>query len=348
MRFSSKLEDNRLNDLLSYDVLDTPSEDSFDTIACLAKLIFQAPVGLVSLVDKDRQWFKSKQGLSVCETSREISFCTHTINQNYPLVIKDALKDKRFSGNTLVVGPPHIRFYVGAPLLSPAGYNIGSLCVIDYVPREPTPEQIHLLQRLAKLVVNQLELRQLATTDCLTGLLSRHELLSQGNKEFDRLHRYNRPLSVITFDLDNFKKINDTYGHPAGDRVIREVATACKKQLRQMDIIGRIGGEEFSAFLPETNEDASLLAAERMRRAVESLSIKLETVKLVVTASFGIAKVEKKDKNLKDAIVRADKALYFAKQNGRNRCMSIPIEFSSSLRHGQDAVSRTFEEKRNV
>ena len=337
MRNISKLESARLENLLSYDILDTVPEESFDRITRLAKYIFEAPVALVSLVDGDRQWFKSNQGLSVCETPRDISFCTHAIKHNEPLIIRDALKYPAFSNNPLVVGAPHVRFYIGAPLRTPAGFNIGSLCVIDYVPREPTKSQVDLLEDLAKLVVDQLELRQIATTDSLTGVLTRRELLSHGQKEFERHRRYKRPFGVITFDLDYFKKINDNYGHPAGDRVLQEVTTMCKKQLRDMDKIGRVGGEEFTVFLPEANAETSRVVAERMRQAVESLRINIGQNILAVTASFGIAEAWERDKTLTDTIGRADKVLYFAKRAGRNRCMKAQLE--NILHQGQAVAS---------
>jgi diguanylate cyclase (GGDEF)-like protein len=321
METSTKSEVDRLENLRSYDILDTPSEESFESIARLAKMIFQAPVALVSFVDKDRQWLKAKQGLTVCETPRDISFCTHTIRCNEPLIIRDSTKDPRFLNSPLVVDEPHIRFYAGAPLRTPTGFNIGSLCVIDYIPREPSAEQIDLLQALAKLVVNQLELRQLATTDSLTGLLTRRALLSQAKREFKRLHRYKRAFSVIAFDLDHFKKVNDNHGHPTGDRVIEEVTAACKKHLREQDIFGRMGGEEFCVFLPETNSKAALFVAERMRRTVEAIRIVTNEEHLKITASFGVSEAQERDHSLNDVINRADEALYAAKSKGRNCCV---------------------------
>ena len=330
MNANAKTEHGRLENLRSYDILDTPSEASFESIASLARIVFQAPVALMTFVDKDRQWLKAKQGLTVCETPRDISFCTHTIKYNEPLIVRDAIKDALFSNNPLVVGEPFIRFYIGSPLQTPAGFNIGSLCVIDYVPRDPTADQIQSLQALAKLVVDQLELRQLATTDSLTGLLTRRALLAQARKEFTRYQRSNRQFGVIAFDLDHFKTINDEHGHPMGDTVIREVCAVSKNQLREQDIFGRMGGEEFGIFLPETNADEALLVADRIRSTVESIRIGGSTETVRITASFGVSEAQESDQSVSDAMVRADKALYVAKSNGRNCCVRSPTEDTNS------------------
>ncbi|NNE84378.1 MAG: GAF domain-containing protein [Alphaproteobacteria bacterium] len=155
-------EVERLAALHRYGVLDTPAEEAFDRITRLAQSALRVPIVLVSLIDENRQWFKSKQGLDTPETARDISFCTHAIQQNEPLIITDALEDSRFRSNPLVTGAPNIRFYVGVPLRTPDGHNIGTLCAIDQKPRELTDDHIHILRDLASLVMDELELRRLA------------------------------------------------------------------------------------------------------------------------------------------------------------------------------------------
>ena len=155
-----KDEIKRLNVLWQYDVLDTVPEDVFDDLANLAAHICEAPVALISLVDEKRQWFKSRVGISVKETSRDVSFCAHAILQDGLLTVSDASKDPRFSDNPLVTGTQHIRFYAGMPLRSPDGYALGTLCVIDNIARKLRPEQKQALRLLARHVETQLELRR--------------------------------------------------------------------------------------------------------------------------------------------------------------------------------------------
>lgn len=153
-------EKTRLASLYQYQVLDTDPEAAFDDLTRLASQICDTPIALISLVDADRQWFKSRLGLTVTETARDLAFCSYTILEDRPLIVEDALFDQRFSNNALVTHEPHIRFYAGAPLIVPSGSRIGTICVIDQVPRKLTTEQISALQALSRQVVNQLEMRR--------------------------------------------------------------------------------------------------------------------------------------------------------------------------------------------
>ena len=155
-----KNEKQRLKVLWQYSVLDTMPEEIFDDLTELAARICEAPVAMITLVDEDRQWFKAKVGVSINETSRDISFCAHAITQPGLFIVPDATRDERFAKNPLVKSDPKVRFYAGAPLVSPDGYALGTLCVIDKVPRELRPEQKQALRILARHVVSQLELRR--------------------------------------------------------------------------------------------------------------------------------------------------------------------------------------------
>lgn len=153
-------EKKRLKVLWQYEVLDTVPEEVFDDLTELAARICEAPIALISLVDEKRQWFKSKVGVSVSETSRDVSFCAYAINQGDLFIVPDATRDERFARNPLVTSDPKIRFYAGAPLITPDGHALGTLCVIDKVPRELRPAQQQALVILAHHVVSQLELRR--------------------------------------------------------------------------------------------------------------------------------------------------------------------------------------------
>jgi GAF domain-containing protein len=160
MTNAPKDERRRLEVLWQYDVLDTVPEQVFDDLTELAASICEAPIALLTLVDEKRQWFKSKMGVTLNETCRDISFCSRAILSRELFIVPDAARDERFANNPLVVAEPQIRFYAGAPLISPDGHALGTLCVIDKVPRTLRPEQKRALQILSRLVMTQLELRR--------------------------------------------------------------------------------------------------------------------------------------------------------------------------------------------
>ncbi len=184
-----KNEVKRLNVLWQYDVLDTVPEEVFDDLTDLAAHICEAPIALISLVDEDRQWFKSKVGVSLSETARDISFCAHAIMNQGILIVPDATKDPRFKNNPMVIGPQKIRFYAGAPLIAPDGHALGTLCVLDKKPRQLRPEQKQALLVLAHHVISQLELRRHArelVAARVDGTKQRAEL-ARANTEIARL-----------------------------------------------------------------------------------------------------------------------------------------------------------------
>ncbi|WP_462275007.1 GAF domain-containing sensor histidine kinase [Ferruginibacter sp.] len=153
-------EDLRLQDLASYELMDTQAENEFDELVELAGQICKSPISLISLLDKDRQWFKSRKGLEDTETSRDVAFCAHAILQDDVMKVEDATKDVRFFDNPLVADGLKIRFYAGAPIVSPTGHKLGTLCVIDTTPRELSPEQERALTILSNQVTKLLELRK--------------------------------------------------------------------------------------------------------------------------------------------------------------------------------------------
>ncbi|HTU59309.1 MAG TPA: PAS domain S-box protein, partial [Polyangiales bacterium] len=152
-------EAQRLATLHALDILDSEPEAAFDRITSLAATLFRVPTVLISLVDAHRQWFKSTHGLDAKESARDISFCGHAILQAEPLVVSDARSDARFSDNPFVIDDPKLRFYAGAPLKTPTGHTIGTLCLIDQEPRDLTALERQVLSDLAALVVSEIELR---------------------------------------------------------------------------------------------------------------------------------------------------------------------------------------------
>jgi hypothetical protein len=154
-------EEKRLEVLHGFDILDRPAEKAFDDLVRLALYICETPIAAVSFIDKDRQWFKSKVGLAVPETKRDISFCAHAITlPRETLIVPDASLDARFSDNPLVTGEPKVRFYAGAPLVTEDGYVLGTLCVVDFVPKELSAAQTKALEVLRNQVMRELELHR--------------------------------------------------------------------------------------------------------------------------------------------------------------------------------------------
>lgn len=315
------MEDERLRALDRYDILDTPPEDSFDRITRLARALFDVPIVTLVFLDAHRQWFKSRVGLAACETERDDAFCNITIRKNTPLVVEDTMLDPRFAQNRFVTGDPGIRFYAGVPLAVPEGGNIGTLCLIATEPRQFGAAQIDLLADLARLVLTELELRAVATTDMLTATLSRRAFTREAERAFSLAVRHDTPLSCIAFDLDHFKTINDRFGHSAGDLVLKETARACQAILRRTDLFGRTGGEEFAIVLPHTSLDAALVVAEKLRAELAQQSLLLPGGKSVtVTGSFGVAALDDATPDFASLLDHADMALYVAKNTGRDRC----------------------------
>ncbi len=309
----------RLQALQNYQVLDTAGEDPFDRVVRVARSILRAPIALVSLVDRERQWFKARSGITFCEAPRDFSLCAHEIESDEPFIVADTHADPRFRTLPLVVGPPYVRSYIGIPLRTPAGYRIGTLCVMDTEVRQPELEQIGILKDLAALVMDELELRLVATTDGLTGALSRRAFLAAAARDLAHVRRHGGDLSCILLDLDHFKDINDTHGHAAGDRALQEVVVLLRSGLRNTDYVGRLGGEEFGIIMPGADAAVACDIGERLRQRVMNAWLPSQAEEVRLTVSVGVATLMPQDVCIEELLRRSDIALYTAKTAGRNR-----------------------------
>ncbi|MFO8047279.1 MAG: sensor domain-containing diguanylate cyclase [Halomonas sp.] len=344
-RYSTEYETRRLQALNSYQILDTPAESAFDEIVEVVSIICEAPIAVINFIDRDRQWFKSEKGLGVRETPLDISICAHAILQPGLFIVPDTTRDPRFANNPLVTGEPHLRFYSGALLESRDGYPLGTLCVLDYQPRELTERQCFALQALANQVMAHMQLMQahreqaelvrelkatrqeltkLAATDSLTGLLNRRAFEQRFNQELALIQRGAPPSALMLIDLDHFKRVNDTLGHQAGDEVIVRFAELCREVFRQADVIGRWGGEEFVVMLPRASVAEAQHAAERLHQFLDTTPMRGETpIPLYVSASIGICSLSSSS-HMDDCLHRTDELLYQAKEQGRNRTVCEP------------------------
>jgi diguanylate cyclase (GGDEF)-like protein len=180
----------------------------------------------------------------------------------------------------------------------------------------------HLIRRIGELAVTRNELERLAQTDPLTGLFNRRHFWAHGTAEIARISRYVRPLSVLSLDLDHFKQVNDRYGHAAGDEALRWLAKVLLSSLRQSDLVARLGGEEFAVLLPETLLENAVHLAERIREALAATPVIAGDKTFFITASIGVSNTTDAKTTLDALLVRADAALYQAKEGGRNRTVA--------------------------
>lgn len=448
---TSAKEKRRLKVLAQYQLLDTPPSEDFDRLVSLAARLFQVPIVLVSLIGKDKQFFKSRVGTDLCETRRDISFCTYAIEHDDILFVPDARLDPRFATNPMVLGPPFIRFYAGQPLIAPTGERLGTVCLIDTEPHASLSEddranladlttlvmermETHRLDRAreisqvrfeniaatspdaiicsdnqgiitfwnraaekifgyqaqdilhkpASTIVpdswlkvyhdelkrlqqgqamkladqtielsglrkdgtefpaefslstwtdsqsthvgaivrditerrhNEERLFRLASLDALTNLANR----SAWQARLAEILADELPATILLIDLDGFKEINDSFGHSAGDAVLKDIAQQMRATLKEAVMLARLGGDEFVALLPGNEEQAARHIAQELMYAIAE-PIDFAGQAITVHASMGISLAPLHGTRAEDILNAADLALYKAKSSGKGRC----------------------------
>ena len=319
-------ETDRLAELRDLDLLDTPPEARFDLFVEIATRLYDVPISLITLVDSNRQWFKAGLGLQATETPREMAFCGYAILEpSEVLVVEDAHLDPRFVDNPLVTGPPGIRFYAGAPIVTPSGMPLGTLCIIDREPRVLDAASRSQLADMARGVGSIVELHRtsamlhhVATRDPLTGLANR-ALFERRLEQALQQATQAEPCVLALLDLDHFKRLNDTHGHAGGDLVLRAAGERLRQLLRPGDLAARLGGDEFAVLLSgQMPENAAKVLAQRIVAAfAEPVMVGERPEPIRTSVGYAVAPTHAVDSA--GLLLAADIALYRAKAAGRGR-----------------------------
>jgi len=329
-------EGRRLATLQGLALLQTPAEERYDRITRIAARLLEVPISLVTLVSATDCYVKSNEGMGEVTAQRDESFSAHTVASNATFVVVDAALDSRFARNRFVVGEPHLRSYAGEPIRL-NGFCVGALCVADSRPRGFSKLELDVLKDLAALVEAEFErgklgetqaaliaesseLQRKASIDDLTRLWNRSAIDELLARELARAQG-GSGLTLALIDIDEFKRVNDRYGHAAGDAVLVEVAGRLRRAVRETDCVGRYGGEEFLALLGDCEPAA---AEGRVRRVVDAISanpIALANGSASITVSAGYVSYGPAHPTATNLIESADVALYRAKRAGKNRAM---------------------------
>ncbi len=318
---------------------DNSETNHFNRITRLAREALDVQYSALYLMDSNRQWEHYTSGLDATngfELTGGDHFRSRTMRNDSILVVPDAKTDNRFQGNSWVTDEPHIRFYMGCTLYTRDDHKIGALGVFDSTPREISDHKQRIMQDMKTMVQSELERKNLeknrlvlldelnesrrrSRTDELTGLWNRRGILNFINAEIRRSERNKSAISVAMIDLDDFEDVNDTYGHPAGDKVLRRVAKKLQEIIREYDIIGRYGGDEFLAIFPETDQKKTKRIIQRMKNTVLQSDVELEQTTIDISISAGLFTRKTTDSlTPKEMIKHADAALYEAKTKGSN------------------------------
>lgn len=305
-------EEERLQSLYQSNMLDLRSDEQFQRLTRVTKKLFQAPVVLISLLGRDRQWFLACEGVAERETPRDISFCAHAILQQGPFIVNDASLDDRFHDNPLVTASPYIRFYAGYPVHLPDGHAGGSLCIIDRKPREFSEADIEILKDMAFIVEDEFKLTDMAMKDSLTGLPNRRGFYRQAERCLAEAGKRHPGASLIFFDLDKFKSINNLWGHAEGDNVLKAFSALLLVPLGEGGIAARLSGDEFVVLLRNTPDAVTYLTM--LQDAVENHNRQADKP-YDINYSYGVQHLDlAKPVSLEEMLAKSDSVMYSQKR----------------------------------
>ncbi len=314
-------ESRRLATLHALNILDTAAEERFDRLTRLASKLFDMPMAAVSLLDVNRAWFKSCVGADAASVPRDIAFCNHALSEETVLLVPDMAADPRFSTNPLVINNPNYRFYVGCPLRMPDGSVMGTLCLLDTRPRHFSQEDIASLRDLAGMAEQELAALSMASTDELTGISNRRGFMALGRHALAISQRTQRPAMLMMFDLDQFKQVNDEFGHAEGDQVLKEFATLLVSVFRSSDVIARWGGDEFLVMLSNADQSGWRAALARFQDELAAFN-RRHARSYQVACSTGTLLIEPQQrKSLSALLAEADALMYAAKQERQRQAL---------------------------
>jgi diguanylate cyclase (GGDEF)-like protein len=327
----------KLASMSSSKLLYTPLEERFERITRLARRALSVPVAAITLIDHKKQWFKSVCGWNVTELPSDRSLCSWTVESGDLVVIPNAAEDPRTQDHPLVCSPPRFAFYAGVPLTDDDGDIIGTFCVYDTTARRLTAAERQALRDLAAIAQREFfsdrlsdahhalssklgAARREAMMDPLTRLWNRRGASVLLKSALEKAGRDNSTFAVALLDLDDFKRINDTYGHQIGDEVLRRLASRLVASVRMSDMTCRIGGDEFLLLMSDTDVATATKVTERLRRAITDTPIPTRQggVPMSISVGFTMHRPEEKA-SVEELLDRADKNLMESKTSGRNR-----------------------------
>ncbi len=335
-----KFEEQKSEILQRYQIL---CEDQSVSALCLADsiaLALRTPYVIAALNRRYRTWYHCEHGFSGFPVADVQSYFARMHLSQSRFDVEDISEDPFFLSHTTGLKLPDMKALAGVPLTDPNGKRFGTLCIADPNARKYTEADLNILASFGQLVSNDICMRsaaryavrdlveleqekcdlfELATIDPLTKALNRRAFTRFSERELNRFKRDNTRLTTLMLDIDHFKQVNDVHGHAVGDRVLAKMVSVAASVLRQEDLIGRLGGEEFAIVLVDSGAEAAVRVADRIRQAIKQVKFPGESGPFNVTVSIGVAEPFFAEPSINDVLERADAALYEAKRTGRDR-----------------------------
>lgn len=307
----------------AYNSVELGRDHSLDALCELVMSLFDVPMAAVSLIDEHVTHHLGFAGIEFGDVANEYTFCSHAVQDNAPFLIEDATKDVRFANNPFVLNDPHIRMYLGSPLIAPNGTALGAICALDVKPRSYTLEEQRKLQSLANTAVQLLEMRRMmkqacnmALVDGLTKLANRSSIEAEIEKAITISNEQSLPFSLLYFDIDFFKTINDQNGHAAGDKLLKLIGETLSARGIRDEVYGRLGGDEFVVLMLNTTLEEAVSKANEIK---SQLDIVVKAAEAPVSFSMGLANFVNAPDGAEAALNYADERLYKAKRAGKNQ-----------------------------